>query len=106
MNAGLTMNTVPPGGAAHEHGAARPGEAGVAVRTANAGYGLTSMRERLRMLDGALDSRLHGRQWAVTARLPLPGTAQPRAHRPRTAQPGGTHSPGPHSPQEAGPGKS
>jgi signal transduction histidine kinase len=51
--------------------------AGAAVRTANAGYGLTSMRERLRMQNGTLDAGRAGGQWAVTARLPLPERAQP-----------------------------
>jgi signal transduction histidine kinase len=51
----------------------REGEAGATVRTANAGYGLTSMRERLRMLSGTLEAGCADGQWAVTAWLPLPG---------------------------------
>lgn len=35
------------------------------------GYGLTGMRERLRLLDGALLAGPHEGQWTVTARLPL-----------------------------------
>lgn len=42
------------------------------VRTANAGYGLTGMRERLRILSGTLEAGRQGGQWVVTARLPLP----------------------------------
>jgi signal transduction histidine kinase len=41
------------------------------VRTANAGYGLTGMRERLRILSGTLEAGREGGQWVVTARLPL-----------------------------------
>jgi hypothetical protein len=61
----------PPGDAApgpDGHSAdGRPG-----VRTADAGYGLTGMRERLRILDGTLEAGGRDGQWIVTARLPLP----------------------------------
>jgi signal transduction histidine kinase len=61
----------PPGDAApgpDGHSAdGRPG-----VRTADAGYGLTGMRERLRILDGTLEAGSRDGQWIVTARLPLP----------------------------------
>ncbi|HEU5419363.1 MAG TPA: histidine kinase [Streptosporangiaceae bacterium] len=43
-----------------------------AVRTANAGYGLTGMRERLRILSGTLEAGRADGQWVVTAQLPLP----------------------------------
>ena len=41
------------------------------VETANAGYGLTGMRERLRILNGTLEAGRHDGQWVVTAQLPL-----------------------------------
>jgi signal transduction histidine kinase len=44
------------------------------VSTADTGYGLTSMRERLRLLSGTLDAGLADGQWTVAAGLPL---AQP-----------------------------
>jgi signal transduction histidine kinase len=40
------------------------------VRTANAGYGLTGMRERLRILGGTLEAGRDDGQWVVLARLP------------------------------------
>jgi signal transduction histidine kinase len=43
-----------------------------AVSTADIGYGLTGMRERLRILDGSLEAGREDGQWVVTARLPLP----------------------------------
>ena len=45
---------------------ARPG-----VSTADTGYGLTSMRERLRLLGGTLEAGPAGGQWTVAAWLPL-----------------------------------
>jgi signal transduction histidine kinase len=52
------------------------GGAGAGVRTADAGYGLTGMRERLRLLNGTLEAGDRDGQWIVTARLPtsLPET--------------------------------
>ena len=41
-----------------------------AVSTVNGGYGLTGMRERLRMIDGTLEAGRQDGQWIVTARLP------------------------------------
>ncbi|HUA31207.1 MAG TPA: sensor histidine kinase [Streptosporangiaceae bacterium] len=43
-------------------------EAGVG--TVNGGYGLTGMRERLRLLDGRLEAGRQNGQWVVTAELP------------------------------------
>jgi signal transduction histidine kinase len=84
-------NDLPPGrGLANEaarQGASHPGEADVTLDTANVGYGLTSMRERLRMLSGTLDAGRADGQWAVTARLPLPGGAQPGGAPPDGAPP-------------------
>jgi len=40
------------------------------VSTVNGGYGLTGMRERLRLLDGTLQAGRSGSQWVVTAELP------------------------------------
>jgi len=48
------------------------------LSTANTGYGLTGMRERLLMLNGTLETADHDGQWVVTAQLPLvaaPGSA-------------------------------
>ena len=54
-------NGLPPG--------SRPdGEAGVS--TVNGGYGLTGMRERLRLLNGTLQAGRQDNQWIVTAELP------------------------------------
>jgi signal transduction histidine kinase len=44
--------------------------AGRGVRTADAGYGLTGMRERLRLLNGMLEAGCRDGQWIVTAELP------------------------------------
>jgi len=41
----------------------RPGSTG--------GYGLTGMRERLRLLNGTLLAGPHDQEWAVTAEVPL-----------------------------------
>ena len=43
---------------------ARPGNTG--------GYGLTGMRERLRLLNGTLGAGPRENEWIVTAQLPLP----------------------------------
>jgi signal transduction histidine kinase len=47
-----------------------------ALSTVNGGYGLTGMRERLRLLNGTLEAGPSDNQWIVTAQLPrpLPGT--------------------------------
>jgi signal transduction histidine kinase len=42
------------------------------VSTADAGYGLTGMRERLRLLNGTLETARRDGQWVVTAQLPVP----------------------------------
>jgi signal transduction histidine kinase len=49
-----------------------PGDDGhpAGVGTVNGGYGLTGMRERLRLLDGNLEAGRHDGQWVVTAELP------------------------------------
>jgi len=53
-------------------GAADAADAPAAVRTADAGYGLTGMRERLRILSGTLDAGREDGHWVVTAQLLLP----------------------------------
>jgi len=45
-------------------------EAGAGAGTVNGGYGLTGMRERLRLLDGTLEAGRRGGEWVVTAELP------------------------------------
>jgi signal transduction histidine kinase len=45
------------------------------MSTVNGGYGLTGMRERLRLLNGTLQAGPRDNQWIVTAELPR---AQPR----------------------------
>jgi signal transduction histidine kinase len=47
---------------------------GARVSTVNAGYGLTGMRERLRILNGTLEAGREGSCWVVTARVPLPAS--------------------------------
>ena len=55
-----------------ESGDAASAEEGALVpQTINGGYGLTGMRERLRLLRGTLDAGVEGRRWVVTADLPL-----------------------------------
>jgi len=44
------------------------------VSTVNGGYGLTGMRERLRLLNGTLQAGRLDNQWIVTAELPRPQT--------------------------------
>jgi signal transduction histidine kinase len=41
--------------------------------TVNGGYGLTGMRERLRLLNGTLEAGRSDDRWVVTAELPRPG---------------------------------
>ena len=43
----------------------------VELSTVNAGYGLTGMRERLRLLGGTLEAGPDGTCWVVTAQVPL-----------------------------------
>ena len=47
-----------------------------ALRTLDAGYGLTGMRERLLLLRGSLQARPRDGQWVVTAELPLPADSR------------------------------
>jgi signal transduction histidine kinase len=48
------------------------------MTTVNGGYGLTGMRERLRLLNGTLEAGRRGGQWIVTAELPRrAGPARP-----------------------------
>jgi signal transduction histidine kinase len=42
------------------------------LSTVNGGYGLTGMRERLRLLNGTLEAGRRDGQWVVTAELPRP----------------------------------
>ncbi len=56
-------------------GACPDGLAGVgpiSMATANGGYGLTGMRERLRLMNGSLKAGPCGNQWIVAAELPQP----------------------------------
>lgn len=47
-------------------------ENGPGMNTVNGGYGLTGMRERLRLLNGTLQAGPRDNQWIVTAELPRP----------------------------------
>jgi signal transduction histidine kinase len=47
------------------------------VGTVNGGYGLTGMRERLRLLNGTLEAGQRDGQWIVAAELPRPDPEQP-----------------------------
>jgi signal transduction histidine kinase len=69
-------------------GSAADGEP--AVSTVNGGYGLTGMRERLRLLNGKLEAGQRDGQWIVTAEVP-----RPEPHQPQEPQE-------PHQPQEPG----
>jgi signal transduction histidine kinase len=61
-------------------GPAAGGAAAVAgpdgVSTVDGGYGLTGMRERLRLLNGTLEAGRRDGQWVVTAELPRPPPAE------------------------------
>jgi signal transduction histidine kinase len=66
-----------------------PADQGPVLRTVDGGYGLTGMRERLRLLRGSLDAGVRGDRWIVVADLPL----EPAAPAPTTASPAATSSP-------------
>jgi signal transduction histidine kinase len=53
-----------------------------ALRTLDAGYGLTGMRERLLLLRGSLEAGRRDGQWVVVAELPLPAGPRPTGPRP------------------------
>jgi signal transduction histidine kinase len=57
----IVRNDLPPGTGT---------EGGPGVSTVNGGYGLTGMRERLRLLNGTLQAGPRDGQWIVTAELP------------------------------------
>lgn len=66
------------------------GGGGHALRTLDAGYGLTGMRERLLLLRGTLEAGPRDGQWVVSAEVPLSAGAATRAPgnaRPVTAAP-------------------
>jgi signal transduction histidine kinase len=48
------------------------------VNTVDGGYGLTGMRERLRLLNGTLEAGQRDGQWVVTAEVPRPELHQPQ----------------------------
>jgi signal transduction histidine kinase len=53
--------------------AVSPGGVVSGLSTVNGGYGLTGMRERIRLLNGTLDVGRRDAEWVVTAELPRPG---------------------------------
>jgi signal transduction histidine kinase len=68
-----------------------PGAAGdvpPGLSTVNGGYGLTGMRERLRLLNGTLEAGRRDGQWVVTAELPRSGAPD------EPAAPGGSATAG------------
>jgi signal transduction histidine kinase len=69
---GLGAGPAAPGGDERPPAGEWPAEGWPEVRTADAGYGLTGMRERLRILSGTLAAGRQDGQWVVTAQLPLP----------------------------------
>jgi signal transduction histidine kinase len=74
-----------PGGTSDE-ASADTGRLSARLQTLDAGYGLTGMRERLRLVHGNLDVGIHGGRWVVEADLPLvSGTAsRPSSSSPST----------------------
>jgi signal transduction histidine kinase len=66
----LTVSNDLPAGASTANEASPDGPG-----TVNGGYGLTGMRERLRLLNGTLQAGRRGDQWIVTAQLPRPEPA-------------------------------
>ncbi len=54
-----------------------PGSGEAGVSTVDGGYGLTGMRERLRLLDGTLEAGQRDGQWVVTAEVPRSEPHQP-----------------------------
>jgi len=80
-----------------------PGSTGTAaagVGTVHGGYGLTGMRERLRLLSGTLEAGQRDGQWIVTAEVPRSEPEQPdRPEQPQ--QPDRPEQPGrPEQPQQ------
>jgi signal transduction histidine kinase len=61
------------------NGLASEGSGPAGPGTITGGYGLTGMRERLRLLNGTLAAGPGDRQWTVTAELPLAPADQPLA---------------------------
>jgi signal transduction histidine kinase len=59
---------------------------GARIRTADTGYGLTSMRERVRLLGGMLGAGPGDGHWSVTASLPLPPESRPPDSLPSRAE--------------------
>ncbi len=57
-------------GAGNPNGADHKGSNGTTFETANGGYGLAGMRERLLLLDGTLSAGQDGDNWVVVARVP------------------------------------
>lgn len=56
---------------AAEKGAAEKGAGPAVLQTVDGGYGLTGIRERMRLLRGSLDVGVREHQWVVAAELPL-----------------------------------
>jgi signal transduction histidine kinase len=54
------------------------------LSTVNGGYGLTGMRERLRLLDGSLQAGRRDNEWIVTAELPGSPDRLPAGELPRS----------------------
>jgi signal transduction histidine kinase len=63
-------------------GGAPSANQGPVLRTIDGGYGLTGMRERLRLLRGTLDAGVRGDRWIVVADLPLDAASGPQQAEP------------------------
>jgi signal transduction histidine kinase len=91
-----------PGTADNGAGGSGAGGSGAdALRTLDAGYGLTGMRERLLLLGGSLDAGRRDGQWVVTAELPLP--AGPLTPAPLPGAPGTAGTPTSNTPTPSPP---
>jgi signal transduction histidine kinase len=72
-------------------GAGREDAGAARLQTVDAGYGLTGMHERLRLLRGTLDAGVRGREWVVAAELPFASSPIPEVLPDERARPDASH---------------